>query len=114
MLLFLLFIKIAFCFSYKLTWNINYIHEYIVAVLTKQRMLKKKRKNIYFLIVESGFCICICENPGLLNQSYTEVKAILSHPSTTRMPRTMTKIISGAFTKHRYNVNSFANYVLTV
>jgi len=45
---------------------------YIVAVLTKPRM----SKNVYFLIVESGLCFCICENPGLPNQSDKEVKVI--------------------------------------
>jgi len=34
-------------------------------------------KNVYFLIVqESGLCFCSCENPGLLSQSDTEVKAM--------------------------------------
>ena len=33
-------------------------------------------ENVYFVIVESGLCICICENPGLLNQSDTKVKDI--------------------------------------
>ena len=37
-------------------------------------MSEKKNENVYFFIVESDLCICICENPGLLNQSDTEVK----------------------------------------
>ena len=35
---------------------------------------RKKSENVYFVIVESGLYICICEKPGLLNQSDTEVK----------------------------------------
>jgi len=45
-----------------------------VAVLTKPRLSKKAA--VYFFIMTSGLCFCICENTGLLNQSDTEVNAM--------------------------------------
>ena len=47
----------------------------IMAVLTKPCMSKNARKHL-FPYRRDRPLICVCENPGLLNQSDTEVKAM--------------------------------------
>jgi len=51
----------------------------IMSLFWPNRVCRKTRENVYFLIVESLIWFCICENPGLLNQSDTVVKVKTQH-----------------------------------